>query len=139
MGNSATKLPYNPGTKRVTGYKHYDGIWQVFVGDDGQTLIFRHDKKGAKPQDTACAQNALKRLRSLRPPYILKLLVRALCTSTRLCASCLALQPSLLSWKFLTPPTPSFSSHLQCNGARCPALPMHTHTPWRAASKSLAR
>ena len=95
MGNSATKLPYNPGTKRVTGYKHYDGIWQVFVGDDGQTLIFRHDKKGAKPQDTACAQNALKRLRSLRHPYILKLLVRALGTAARLCATAF--------WKFLTP------------------------------------
>ena len=77
MGNSATKLPYQPSTRKVTGFAHYAGIWQIFVGDDGATLIFRHDKKGARAVDTACAQNALKRMRSLRHPYILKLLVRA--------------------------------------------------------------
>ena len=76
MGNSATKLPYNPSSRKVTGFAHYAGIWQIYVGDDGATLIFRHDKKGARAVDTACAQNALKRMRSLRHPYILKLLVR---------------------------------------------------------------
>jgi hypothetical protein len=77
MGNSATKLPYQPSSRKVTGFAHYAGIWQIYVGDDGATLIFRHDKKGARAVDTACAQNALKRMRSLRHPYILKLLVRS--------------------------------------------------------------
>ena len=98
MGNSATKLPYQPSTRKVGGFAHYAGIWQIFVGDDGSTLIFRHDKKGARPMDTLCAQNALKRMRSLRHPYILKLLVRA-----QRCKPHLAISPPSLTPKH--PPT----------------------------------
>ena len=76
MGNSSAKLPYTPSSKKLTNFAHRSDIWQIYEGTDGATLIFRHEKKGARPLDTACAQNALKRLRTMRHPYILKLLVR---------------------------------------------------------------
>lgn len=78
MGNSSTKLPYTPSSKKITSFRHPANIWTIYEGTDGATLIFRHEKKGAKPLDTVCAQNALKRLRTMRHPYILKLLVSAL-------------------------------------------------------------
>ena len=75
MGNSSAKLPYTPSSRKITSFRHPASIWTIYEGTDGATLIFRHEKKGAKPLDTVCAQNALKRLRTMRHPYILKLLV----------------------------------------------------------------
>jgi hypothetical protein len=90
MGNSAAKgLPYTAGAA-VPGLRHAS-VWHTVcegsgVSDPAQRVVlFRHDKRaagagggagGAMSRDTDLAVNALKRLRMLRHPYILKFVVR---------------------------------------------------------------
>jgi hypothetical protein len=78
MGNAGGKaLPFTPSSKRADEKLNFvSTIWTIWESTDGVALIFRHDKKGARSQDTACAQNSLKRLRAMRHPFVLKFLVR---------------------------------------------------------------
>ena len=88
MGNASGRaLPYKVGAP-VAGLRHAS-IWVVTEGtptvesatqQPGQSLssgvlIFRLEKKGAAPGDLALAQNALKRMKMLRHPYVLRWLV----------------------------------------------------------------
>ena len=83
MGNTAGKaLPYTPTKEKVTGFR-YNQVFEVLEGistadPSTRVLIFRHDKKSSlsRPVDTLCAQNALKRLRMMRHPHVLKFIVR---------------------------------------------------------------
>ena len=83
MGNASGKaLPFTP-QNRVDSFRHAS-VWQVYDGvstsdANSRVLIFRHDKRSnppPRPIDTACAQNALKRLRMMRHPHVLKFIVR---------------------------------------------------------------
>ncbi len=89
MGNAAAKgLPFVQGPA-VAGYRFRSSL-TVFDGTGtGQSatptsaavdrvLLFRFDKRSpaARPGDLDLAQNALKRLRMLRHPSVLKYIVR---------------------------------------------------------------
>ena len=75
-------MPYTP-KERHEGFK-YSQVFQVYDGVSAtdpslRVLIFQHDKKSnppPRPYDTLCAQNALKRLRMMRHPHVLKFVVR---------------------------------------------------------------
>lgn len=92
MGNAAGRaLPYKVGAP-VDGLRYAaSSVWAVTEGTPtseptaaqapGQALhtnvlIFRLEKKGAAAGDVALAQNALKRMKMLRHPYVLRWLVR---------------------------------------------------------------
>ena len=101
MGNASGKqLPYKVGAP-VEGLRYASSsIWTLSEGTPtaepstiqapGQALhsnvlIFRLEKKGAAASDIALAQNTLKRLKMLRHPYVLRLLVCKLPTAAPLC------------------------------------------------------
>jgi hypothetical protein len=94
MGNAAGKsLPFTQGAP--VGGLRVRSPWSVFEGastggaggggggagaggaaaSDGKVLLFRYDKRTGSPRDADMVANALRRLRSLRHPSILKFLV----------------------------------------------------------------
>lgn len=79
MGNVTGKaLPYTPGSL-LEGLR-YKSIWNVYDGHttgdpNAKVLVWRFEKKNAPTHGISMASNALKRLKSLRHPYVLKLIV----------------------------------------------------------------
>lgn len=77
MGNSAVKsLPYTAGE----AVQSSGGVFNVYEGvstsdASAKALVWKFDKKVQSGRLTL-AQNALKRLRMMRHPYVLKFLVR---------------------------------------------------------------
>ena len=91
MGNAAGRaLPFKAGAP-IAGFKNSCAPWTCVEGTPtgdpssspalpGQTLfstvtIFKAEKKGLAPHDLAMAQNALKRLKMLKHPCILRVIV----------------------------------------------------------------
>ena len=98
MGNASGRaLPFKPGAP-ITGFKFGSSPWAVLEGTPtadpssgpplpGHTLfstvtIFKADKKGIAAYDLTMAQNALKRLKMLKHPNILRIIVSAGRTTT---------------------------------------------------------
>lgn len=75
MGNQALSLPYDVGDE-LEGFQALNG-WRMFQGNakgkkDNLVSVFRFNKKDEEySRNLACAQNFLKRLKTLRHPCIL--------------------------------------------------------------------
>lgn len=115
VGNIAGKaLPYAPGAP-ITGFKHGSGIWSVREGAPTadasaapsvpgkelyrSVIMHKYDKKAAAvshvnqstgkpevpPHELDAAKNAMKRMKMLRHPYVLRYLVSSHAAAPMLC------------------------------------------------------
>ena len=76
MGNAGSAVPYDIGDEceqfRWMRWKMFEGVSKSEGAN--KVSVFRFEKGGAPPEDVAMAQNAMKRLKTLKFPHMLQLI-----------------------------------------------------------------